>query len=159
VNKSIRLFVCVSLLTIAAIGQQAPTQEIEKTLHDYFQAMSEFSRTGDTEAIMRNYTTGYIEIVDGQRHSATDVRREWQNIREKMNLGDKNKRTVAITSIEKVQILDSMAQAVVTFEEKFGSGGSVKTKYSGTCSYFLVKQPEGGRWLIDHEHCSRVKSK
>ena len=142
---------------VAKITKTSPEDPkvIEKLIRDYGRAMSDFSRKGSIDDVMKFYAPNYIEVSDGKESTLSEVRQSWENIGDQINLGSSDRFTVTIDEIGVVKWFGNAAYLTFSFYQKIGREGQVLDTRTGKCTEILTKA--SGSWLIEHEHCSRLE--
>ena len=124
---------------------------VERVIRNAAQALSDFPRTLDAEALLSNYATGFTGIENGQETSLQDQRNLLADLRDQLAAGTQIVVSFRAGNI-RVRISEKMAVATYDYSFRMGIAGEALDEEEGKCTSILEKL--GARWLFRHEHCS-----
>jgi ketosteroid isomerase-like protein len=147
--------VMAACLLWAAVAWSAEEKGvIEKTIKDAAMASATFSETRDKQAVLKLYTKDYVGIQDGETETRESIEKWLSEYELELNKGS-TLRFISIVSNLHAQMLGPMAWATYDYVFQSIRKGELEGQDSGQCTTILRK--EGSAWLIQHEHCSKLR--
>ncbi len=147
--------VLVACLSWAAAAWSAEDKGIiEKTIKEAAMASATFSETRDKQAVLKLYTKDYVGIQDGETETRESVEKWLADYESELNKGS-TLRFISVVSNLHVRAPGPTAWATYDYVFQAVRNGELEGSDAGKCTALLRK--EGSTWLIQHEHCSKLR--
>ena len=146
------LIVCLSWIGVAWSAEEGGA--IEKTVKDAAMASTTFSETRDKQAVLKLYTKDYVGIQDGETETRESIEKWLLDYESELTKGS-TLRFISVISNLRVRAPGPTAWATYDYVFQAVRNGELEGSDAGKCTALLRK--EGSTWLIQHEHCSKLR--
>ena len=127
---------------------------IEKVVKEAAMASATYSEIRDKQAVLKLYTKDYIGIQDGETETRESIEKWFSDYESELNKGN-TLRFINVVSNLRVRVPGPTAWATYDYVFQAVRKGELEGQDSGQCTTLLRK--EGSAWLIQHEHCSKMR--
>ena len=147
------LLVCLPWTSVAWAAEEG--EAIQKTIKEAAMAASTFPEARDKHAVLKLYTKDYFGIQDGETETRDSIEKWLSDYESELNKGSSLRFISSVSNLQ-VRIPGPIAWATYDYVFQAIRKGELEAQDSGQCTTLLRK--EGSTWLIQHEHCSKVRS-
>jgi ketosteroid isomerase-like protein len=127
---------------------------IEETIKEAAMAASTFSESRDKHAVLKLYTKEYVGIQDGETETRESIEKWLSDYEAELKKGSSLRFISSVSNLQ-VRIPGSVAWATYDYVFQAIRKGELEAQDAGQCTTLLRK--EGSTWLIQHEHCSKMR--
>ena len=127
---------------------------IEETIKEAAMAASTFSESRDKHAVLKLYTKDYVGIQDGETETRESIEKWLSDYEAELKNGSSLRFISSVSNLQ-VRIPGSVAWATYDYVFQAIRKGELEAQDAGQCTTLLRK--EGSTWLIQHEHCSKIR--
>jgi ketosteroid isomerase-like protein len=147
------LMVCLSWTAVAWSAEEG--EAIERTVKEAAMAPATFSETRDRQAVLKLYTKDYVGIQDGETETRDSIEKWLSDYESELDKGSTLRFISAVSNLH-VRMPGPTAWATYDYVFQAIRKGELEAQDSGQCTTLLRK--EGSTWLIQHEHCSKIRT-